>query len=114
MQALPHSARCVRFNPTPDHPTNLHLGFRISTPSPLSRGLRYSILVTKIAHRRVIYASSRNRSNDQILPRGLAVQFAHRRAKSAAWRNYILFSNSFRFTDPPKVVSVRGERFRVI
>ena len=63
----------------------------------------------------MVFASSRNRSNLSFFRTGFAVQFAHRRAESAAWRNTVRFSNSFRFTDPPKVFTVRvGERFRVI
>ena len=62
----------------------------------------------------MIFASSRNRSNSQTFPWGFAAQFAHRRAVSAAWRNTVRFSNSFRFTNPPKGFTTLGRMFRVI
>ena len=42
-QALPHSARCVRVHPTPDHPTNVHLGFRNIYPQPPIKGVKIRV-----------------------------------------------------------------------
>ena len=62
----------------------------------------------------MIFASSRNRSNSQLFPKGFAAQFAHKRVESAACRNTVRFFNGLRFTGLPKVAQIRGRRFRVI
>ena len=106
-QALPHSARCVRVHPTPDHPTNVHLGFRNLPPAPYQGGCDIRIFGNQLRAQTRDICEQQQKHNLRIFLRGLAVQFAHRRAESAAWRNTVRFSIAFAL---PKVVSLMASQ----